>query len=979
MAKFNLSDDLKSKRLILACHMCKKQKIKCDKEMPQCGSCFKKGIPCLSTCPGTQRQVPRSYIMYLEDLLLTYCEKLETLGVDVKEIEGNFPSSYHDSPVNVDLYRERFDDNNEPINTGKKYIKRLSSVKGSSELDTYEESSKSTIMPIKRDLQQIIPNPEQTSLIKKPKKDKNVENGVLSFEAITLTPSNSNISKNNILESYENAKAMKQTESMHSSLSEYNLASKFKNENLNVNNGVSQKASDFKCHTIRKSSSNLGKTYLGDSSGIPFAKLMLTAIKFQNDLDFTDGEDCDNLKDELTQKFTESGIHDTEIPVVEDNVDVLALPSVKEAQKLIRCYFHFFNPQYPIFEFPLFYNRFYKPLFGVDKLFHILDNQNNNLQEADSNLPDCFRFMPDENYEAFIEKLQEKVDLGDDYTKLKECNNKLQDILPFIKIIDKCKKSKINLGIFHTELALPQVYKRALFFYNLAASLGSCSKVLINRTVHAITLKKRAMFWIKDVLDDTHYSNDTEESFNTVKEHYLKLESLSAMLLLSIFAMCLPSIPSVWYSLGMPLRMIVDLGLHNEKYNSELLSQAHIVQNNNGNDDIINSVELLIDNRRRLFWSTYSMDRQLALYFGRPTSIGDEYLSCQMISYRAPKVFQFDEFSLSTRIISVAMMGIRRLQSELLNVMYASSGQVPKEFENVEDWKVDFEKRLNKWYNKRVPKSFGNSDSIKFKKEFFRINFHHTKTMLNGISPRASGAHTVKELDKLRNSTSSMIFQYKRLWVSKSLNYTWVACHNLFMCSMTYLYSLYKLEDLEDLDKTIGNVLTIMKSFIGTCEAAPNCYKSINVLSKAIRKLILKGKQQSHSNNKEPIIESSKSESESTDSDLKMFFDLVLNADDFKKDIEVTGNSDFGAIHESISEEFDLSWGLDSEHKYNANTENYFGKLNADSFISEDRKIYDMLYFHANNITTRDLSGFNMNTDNTANEKNNNSRSSDMT
>lgn len=76
----------------------------------------------------------------------------------------------------------------------------------------------------------------------------------------------------------------------------------------------------------------MSKTYLGDSSGIPFAKLMLTAIKFQNDLDFTDGEDCDNLRDIMSENCNDSGVHDTEIPVVEDNVDRFTLPSVKEAQ-----------------------------------------------------------------------------------------------------------------------------------------------------------------------------------------------------------------------------------------------------------------------------------------------------------------------------------------------------------------------------------------------------------------------------------------------------------------------------------------------------------------------------------------------------------------------------------------------------------------------------------------------------------------------
>lgn len=972
MVNSKLTEEYKSKRLILACHMCKKQKIKCDKEMPQCGSCFKKGIPCLTTCPGTQRQVPRSYILYLEDLLCVYSEKLESMGVDLDEIKGNFPSSYDDKPVNVDLYRERFDEDNELIKLENKYIKRISVVKQASE-ECEDQQIKKVALPTKRSVDDADLTFKNSTIIKKQKPESKEKNAEFCLESIALTPSNSKISKNNILESYENATAMKQTESMQSMLPEYNLASELVVNGLPQSKStILQNVSDIRDTTFKKNHSNISKTYLGDSSGIPFAKLMLTAINFQNDFDFTDGEDYENFEDFLKQNINEDEMNDIEIPVVEDNVDSFTLLPVKETQKLLKSFFYSSNTQYPIFEFSLFYNRFYKPLFGADNQFHMLENENKEIEnEADINLPQCLKATIDESYREFITNFSRKI--KDDEVNDESLN--IQDkhkIIPLKTIIKKCKNSNLDLDIFQFELPLPQVYKKALFFYNIAASLGSCSKVLVNRTAHAITLKKRAMHWVKDALDDTHMSYSSNDLYFQIHEQYLRLESLSAMLLLSNFAMCLPSIPSVWYSLGMPLRMIIDLGLHNEKYNAELISQACTLEFNNGNSEFLNSAEFLIDIRRRLFWSTYSMDRQLALYFGRPTSISDDYLSCQMIAYRPPKSLKVDEFSSFTRVVAIAMMGIRRLQSELLNVMYASNGNVPKEFENIDDWKIDFEKRLNKWYNKRVPKNFGKSDNLKFKKEFFRINLHHTKTMLNGITPRASGNHSEKELYKLRDSTSNMIFQYKRLWVSKSLNYTWIACHNLFMCSMTYLYSLYKLDDVENMDKTIANVLIIMKSFIGTCEAAPNCYKSINVLSKAIKKLILKKNKNTKATISEPEYTIGKSDSEGTDPDLQMFFEKLLSTEPLGNNInEVAINTNIAAVSEDSSNELDFSWGLDSEHKYNGRTEQYFNNVGNEPSVSEDRKIYDMLYFHANNITSRDLGNFVSNTDNIGNERSN--------
>ncbi len=84
-------------------------------------------------------------------------------------------------------------------------------------------------------------------------------------------------------------------------------------------------------------------------------------------------------------------------------------------------------------------------------------------------------------------------------------------------------------------------------------------------------------------------SYSSNDLYFQIHEQYLRLESLSSNVALKQFCHVLPSIPSVWYSLGMPLRMIIDLGLHNEKYNAELISQACTLEFNNGNSEFLNS------------------------------------------------------------------------------------------------------------------------------------------------------------------------------------------------------------------------------------------------------------------------------------------------------------------------------------------------------------------------------------------------------
>ena len=43
------------------------QKVKCDQEFPQCGKCKARGVECIGVDPVTGREIPRSYIIHLEE------------------------------------------------------------------------------------------------------------------------------------------------------------------------------------------------------------------------------------------------------------------------------------------------------------------------------------------------------------------------------------------------------------------------------------------------------------------------------------------------------------------------------------------------------------------------------------------------------------------------------------------------------------------------------------------------------------------------------------------------------------------------------------------------------------------------------------------------------------------------------------------------------------------------------------------------
>jgi hypothetical protein len=65
-------------RNVSACNRCRLRKNRCDQRLPSCASCDKAGVKCVGYDPITKREIPRSYVYYLE----TRVSHLESLLQD---------------------------------------------------------------------------------------------------------------------------------------------------------------------------------------------------------------------------------------------------------------------------------------------------------------------------------------------------------------------------------------------------------------------------------------------------------------------------------------------------------------------------------------------------------------------------------------------------------------------------------------------------------------------------------------------------------------------------------------------------------------------------------------------------------------------------------------------------------------------------------------------------------------------------------
>ncbi|CCH45839.1 Pyrimidine pathway regulatory protein 1 [Wickerhamomyces ciferrii] len=620
-------------RSIAACQRCRQKKTKCDQKFPSCAKCEKAGVECVGLDPATGRQVPRSYVIYLEDKVAKLEEMLIQNGI----------------------------------------------------------------------------NPELK-----------LSNG--SAGGIGATPSSQ----------------------VQTPTPSYQIPS-------TIDDSKDQDSSIKSSLTLAVPSStngNSGSFYIGDSSGISFAKLLFTAVNFQP-----------------SSSMSETGSITTKTPFKEFPAKnaITGLPIKPTAEFFIKTFFEQSNTQLPIIHREYFINNYYKPIYG---------------------------------------NLSPNVTLASNYTQMNLDTSPIDEKDTWFYI-----QSSTN-----TPDEIPKVFQKPLFFLNLIFAIASSVNLLQYKAEISNSYRVEAMKFVEPI-----YSSAD------------RLECLQGLLLLTQYSIMRPSTPGVWYVLGTTLRLVVDLGLHTERMNNQF-------------------TPFIKDMRRRLFWCAYSLDRQICFYLGRPFGIPEESISTKfpielddcLINLEDINDYAKASNSLPTyKLISLNFFKIRRIQSEILHVLYFPNSVLPRFYSNLNEWKLNIDQRLEVWF-KTIPLKTSRKANCDFNFEFFRMNYNHTKLLLFGITPKndkldQNSIHIIFEASK------NMILCYWDFYKTKSINYTWATVHNLFFASTSFFYSIFNsnnsLIQLIQFEKVVSQVKEILNSLVENCDAAKPCSETIDILYLAIKKL----------------------------------------------------------------------------------------------------------------------------------------------
>ncbi|KAG0657492.1 Fungal specific transcription factor [Maudiozyma exigua] len=794
---------------ITACKRCKLKKIKCDKLLPTCLGCKKANVACISVDQATGEDIPRSYVLFLEDTLRTLLEKLETENISTTEINSTLPISSNDPPYSGSSISSGSDS---------KYYLKDNGLLG----------------------------------------DFLVNQGKL----IKAIDDNINVGRTNKM---IDVKPSKVTSPVSESVEPLKL---------DRSTNVIDPLSSIKDANV--------ESFLGDSSGVSFAKLVFTATNIKPELLVTDSDKDLDERNSTLKEYRIAELDDS-LP------NLLTLPEKFEAQSLIVNYFSYTNVQLPILHREYFLKKYFEPVYGPwDYNISLLSDYTE--INRDFKLPKS----------AFTDDNRDKEGLN----------------TPWFVIWKTRLRSKSG----SENIDIPSDIHIPLFFLNIIFAIGYATDVIQSNITKVIAFKKRA----------AHFVNSLFASSD-------RLETLSGTLLLVIYALMRPNVPGVWYVLGSALRLTVDLGLHTDKLNMSY-------------DPFTREI------RRRLFWSVYSLDRQICSYFGRPFGIPEESITTRYPSslddsqiipvgdeHGGDIVTDYSDrqcLTVSSKVVAIAMFKIRRLQANVVKVLYAPHSELPRAYQNIEEWRDKILSRLDHWYENEVPKN-SMTMNCHFNTFVFDLNYHYSKLILFGLSPKCLTL-TKRSSKLIFESSKGTIDVFHNLCINKKLSYTWVAVHNIFMTGMTYLYSVYysddnELKNEEDIMEYTAKVLNVLKELTGKCDSAKNCYQIYKTLAAVVKKLKFDDRSNSNDTNQYTM---------GTNNDMIVtndYNDIAL--EQFFHEMEKVNNDTILVNHNTNNMGINgAESSIKDDHFQNNNTNNGTGTNIRRGSVNQEDKMVDMLY-----------------------------------
>ncbi|KAI3480779.1 hypothetical protein L1887_57046 [Cichorium endivia] len=306
------------------------------------------------------------------------------------------------------------------------------------------------------------------------------------------------------------------------------------------------------------------------------------------------------------------------------------------------------------------------------------------------------------------------------------------------------------------------------------------------------------------------------------------IDKLRATLLQLQYALLVPSAGSVWELSGAAIRLVTELNLHVDRDYDSATNAAFSQET--------------IDLRRRLFWTTYCLDRSLAVALARPPGLSDAWIHVQLPSLCSDAdLLQLDRESKTPgqeqlrvdwqKQIFRSHINLRRVQSEILCRLHSVN---PRDYSldndgvsltqpaparpslalvmevgpptpNVE-WQTRMMEKLAEWRSEyeliRMPapatERTAQGDGVASKatpfitRDWIDLNHNLTISLLFRPSPNNPRPDS-NGLQQAFMASGRAMKIYKSMHRGSTINFPWLATHHLFISGLTHLNALEKL------------------------------------------------------------------------------------------------------------------------------------------------------------------------------------------
>ncbi|KAL2858558.1 fungal-specific transcription factor domain-containing protein [Aspergillus pseudoustus] len=237
------------------------------------------------------------------------------------------------------------------------------------------------------------------------------------------------------------------------------------------------------------------------------------------------------------------------------------------------------------------------------------------------------------------------------------------------------------------------------------------------------------------------------------------LENIEGMVLLALFHLRSIISQELWYLIGFAMRTCIHLGMYLSRREAGL--PASIIQR-----------------RRKLFWTVYSLERNISIALGYPVSLPD-----RLIDVDLPTVSGGEDERLQQAIL---IFQLRRIESRIHNSIYRNDRSLPEllpktswHYSQLQEWKV------------RIEVSMGNRlDGGSRRFDYLLLHYHRAIRLL--VQPFLSILPTSDPYYTACLESAGQICQlHKRLHQNSDYGHSFIAVQTVFVSGIMLLYCLW--------------------------------------------------------------------------------------------------------------------------------------------------------------------------------------------